>query len=33
MTARTPLNEAVRAAASFDAMPPLPRVLPGRGPH
>jgi hypothetical protein len=28
MTARTPLNDAVRAAASFEAMPPLPRLVP-----
>ena len=28
MTARTPDHEAIRAAASFDAMPPLPRAEP-----
>ena len=27
ITVRTPDQEAIRAAASFDAMPPLPRVL------
>ena len=28
MTARTPAHDAMRAADSFDAMPPLPRLLP-----
>ena len=28
ITARTPDHEAMRAAASFDAMPPLPRAEP-----
>ena len=28
MTVRTPDHDAIRAASSFDAMPPLPRPLP-----
>jgi hypothetical protein len=28
MTERTPLHDAIRAADSFEAMPPLPRVSP-----
>ena len=28
MTAVTPDHDAIRAAASFDAMPPLPREVP-----